>query len=254
MGCRAGVIAILIVACSVCGCESDAVCGNGVVEGSEECDDGRNAISSDGCTDDCRFSCHDAWGDPSQCFDLTDDCLQTRCVPGGFGQVCETTNSVGQCPYAGCDRGGAGAGLGVCEDGICVCPGAPCSFPNGRPCAVGQFCWSGPDGGCYLSYCMEDTGEIAAAGCGCVDSGDADPGPTPAGAPFECDPAHCDPAHLESSDPYMCCNEWRTVHADHTMDCVRLEHCAPIPCDARFDDACPWDWVCDATAGTCRAP
>jgi hypothetical protein len=139
---------------------------------------------------------------------------------------------------------------GVCAEGICTCPDdALCHFPNGRPCAVGQFCWSGPDGGCYLSYCMEDTGEIAAAGCGCVDSGDADPGPTPAGAPFE-----CDPAHLESSDPYMCCNEWRTVHADHTMDCVRLEHCAPIPCDARFDDACPWDWVCDATAGTCRAP
>lgn len=73
--------------------------------------------------------------------------------------------------------------------------------------------------------------------------------PAPAGAPFE-----CDPAHLVSSDPHMCCGEWRTVHADHTMDCVRLEFCNPIPCDPAYSDSCPWDWVCDGIASTCRAP
>lgn len=34
-----------------------AGCGNGVIDGSEECDDSRNGDDTDGCTDVCQFTC-----------------------------------------------------------------------------------------------------------------------------------------------------------------------------------------------------
>jgi hypothetical protein len=43
------------------------------------------------------------------------------CVPGGFGQVCERHNFVGECLYSGCTSGTMGHG--TCVGGVCVCPG-----------------------------------------------------------------------------------------------------------------------------------
>jgi len=51
-------------------------CGDGLVEGVEECDDGRNGDNDDGCTDECRFSCHaDAECDDG--YECTDDMCDT---------------------------------------------------------------------------------------------------------------------------------------------------------------------------------
>ena len=95
-------------------------CGNGVVDLGEECDDGRNGGEMDGCTQECTFSCHAAtqWTD---CRDRTDDCITMRCVSGGFGQICERENFVGECLYSGCTSGTLGHG--TCADGVCVCRG-----------------------------------------------------------------------------------------------------------------------------------
>src|SRR5579871_465453 len=65
----------------VCG---DITCGDGIVDGSEECDDG-NLVEGDGCDNDCRFSCvstdmtrnctpHDPCKGQGTCNDMTHVC------------------------------------------------------------------------------------------------------------------------------------------------------------------------------------
>ncbi|MFH1434664.1 MAG: hypothetical protein ABIJ56_03005 [Pseudomonadota bacterium] len=52
-------------------------CGNGTVEGWEECDDGANGDPDDGCRDNCMFSCHENedCDDENPC---TDDACETE--------------------------------------------------------------------------------------------------------------------------------------------------------------------------------
>lgn len=68
-------------------------CGNGVVDGAEDCDDGANGNQDDGCRDDCRFTCTEA----ADCDDGT--------VCNG-DELCDTTTHLCR----------AGAGLD-CGDG-----------------------------------------------------------------------------------------------------------------------------------------
>jgi len=50
------------------------ICGNLIVDSGEECDDGRNGNQSDGCKDDCTYSCHS----DNECDD-GHDCTQNSC-------------------------------------------------------------------------------------------------------------------------------------------------------------------------------
>jgi len=91
--------------------EVTSVCGNGQKEFGEPCDDGANGNASDGCKDNCTFSCN-ANGD---CTDTNlNDCLRPACVAGGNGKLCEG----GDGTAAATD--GSLCDVGVCSAGACV--------------------------------------------------------------------------------------------------------------------------------------
>jgi fibro-slime domain-containing protein len=122
------------------GCEADvceeapvAVCGDGVINGTEQCDDG-NTRPGDGCSASCRlepgFACVDGTAVPSSV------CHKTTCGDGvkeGFEQ-CDDMNLI---PYDGCSPtctiepkcNGTGGCTGVCGDGL-VFPPEECDDGN----------------------------------------------------------------------------------------------------------------------------
>jgi cysteine-rich repeat protein len=135
-------------------------CGNGVVEGSEGCDDG-NGASADGCNAQCLIedglACN---GTPPG---ATDD---ASCASG----VCDTTGSTpGVCePANTCGNGVLEAGEG-CDDGATAAGdgcNAACLIEDGDPCN------GGPDGATDDASCA---------------SGVCD---TTGGAPGHCEPAN----------------------------------------------------------------
>ena len=88
---------------------SNAVCGDGSTEGIEDCDDGSNGDDTDGCKDDCSFTC----ADHGDCVDAdASDCFFQQCLAGGEGQVCESAPGTGLieedelCSGGQCDGGG----------------------------------------------------------------------------------------------------------------------------------------------------
>jgi cysteine-rich repeat protein len=183
-------------------------CGNGKLEGTEECDDS-NLESGDGCDNNCIFSCH---GD-GDCND-GDSCTGTetcgadhQCAPGtalaegadcGNGLVCVNGNCVtGQCGDAQkqtgeeCDDGNAvkGDGCDACQfsclstdpsrdcsatgdecDGSNACDDAKHTCTAGTKLAEGASCQSGL-GSCKAGICT-----LLTCGDGSLDTGE------------ECDP------------------------------------------------------------------
>ncbi|MEA3329733.1 MAG: dockerin type I domain-containing protein [Nanoarchaeota archaeon] len=99
-------------------------CGNSLLEGTEECDDG-NVISGDGCSSDCKFE-----SVPSPCPEGTELCSDETC-----SLDCDVTDE----GVAGCDDDGE------CEDG----EGCSCEDCDGEidTCAEGLLC-SLEDTGC----------------------------------------------------------------------------------------------------------
>jgi hypothetical protein len=77
-------------------------CGNGVLDGTEQCDDSADGDDADGCKDDCTFSCHtDADCDDGDVCDGTDSCNTTA-------HVCESTAALD------CDDGD-GCTMNLCD-------------------------------------------------------------------------------------------------------------------------------------------
>jgi cysteine-rich repeat protein len=81
------------------------VCGDGIIEMGEECDNGAQNGPGTGCETDCKFSCKSG--------DATRDCAPTACV-----------------------------GQGTCNDTTHVCQGGT-AMNNGTPCGTNQVCESG---------------------------------------------------------------------------------------------------------------
>ncbi len=95
------------------------ICGNGLVQGFEECDDG-NEDDGDGCSADCVVeACHVCTGEPSECEPELDG---ASCSDGAFCNGEET------CQAGICEAGTAPCGLG-CDEGsdgcISECPSEP---------------------------------------------------------------------------------------------------------------------------------
>ncbi len=117
----------------VCDLAPVAVCGDGVINGTEQCDDG-NTTPADGCSASCRlepgFACMTGTTVPNSV------CHKTTCGDGvkeGFEQ-CDDKNLI---PYDGCSPtctiepkcNGTGGCTGVCGDGL-VFPPEECDDGN----------------------------------------------------------------------------------------------------------------------------
>ena len=109
-------------------------CGNGSVEGDEECDDG-NTTALDGCENDCRWSCHAA----TECED-GDPCTADGCTTGGTGRLCAHVVD----PGAACDDGNPCTTDDACDDGgTCVGGANVCACTSTGDCAAyedGDLC------------------------------------------------------------------------------------------------------------------
>lgn len=88
------------------------ICGDGLIDGFEECDD-HNTTSGDGCSADCQIeACYTCTGEPSVCTPLPDG---TSCSDGQFCNGAET-----------CQNGVCQAGMPKGSDGCTTdCPVAP---------------------------------------------------------------------------------------------------------------------------------
>src|SRR5439155_25133889 len=97
-----------------------AICGNGVLEPGEQCDDG-NTVNGDCCSATCRF---EAAGSPCP---NTNPCTNSACNSIG---VCVATPNM-----ARCNDGNACTTPDVCTAGVCV-PGPALNCDDGNVCTT----------------------------------------------------------------------------------------------------------------------
>lgn len=166
---------------SGCFTQTEAFCGNGILEEREECDCGRMCQSDVCCDDDCHLTTG------SQCSSLEECCNSTcqysppdrRCLPQTeCGEASFCTGNSGTCP-APIPRRGNGLcnnDRNVCIDGVCagsICitmnaTDCQCSISAGNPestlCHVCCRVGSGP---CESSFELFDEGQEREAGRSC---------------------------------------------------------------------------------------
>ncbi|MBN1771329.1 MAG: hypothetical protein JXB32_08720 [Deltaproteobacteria bacterium] len=113
--------------------EVSRTCGDGVVDLTEECDDG-NADDTDGCTVRCTFSCHLA----ADCED-GNECTEDLCLTVEGGRACSSgPTRVGE----SCDDGNDCTTDETCND-VGECIGDPA--PADTLCDDGLYCNGSPD-------------------------------------------------------------------------------------------------------------
>jgi len=105
----------------------DIGCGNGLLEGDEECDDG-NTIAGDGCSESCLIE--DPCATNGQTCLVGSDCCSGLCGDG----VCQAV-----CGVVGTDcTMGSDCCSGICTGSVCQ---APCA-PDGKTCLLDSDCCS----------------------------------------------------------------------------------------------------------------
>ena len=138
--------------------EAAAVCGNGVPEHGEACDDG-GALAGDGCSPNCRleegFGCH---GQPSVC-------EPTSCGNGvrEGGETCDDGNAI---PFDGC---------GVNCQSEPLCSAAGCVSACGDGLVIGEECDDGntADGDGCSAICQTEPGFTCSPQTNCEKLNDA---------------------------------------------------------------------------------
>jgi cysteine-rich repeat protein len=146
----------------------DETCGNGIVNGDEQCDDG-NLVSGDCCSESCQFessgaACGDSGDtacDNSDSCDGSGVCLSnyeaTTFDCGDSGTACTNQDK--------CDGAGSCADQGVVAEGTLCDDGDACTVADA--CA-GAVCAGAPIDCDDANPCTEDSCE---AGDGCVSTG-----------------------------------------------------------------------------------
>jgi len=129
MVCRAGTCAM-------------PVCGNGILEGAEACDDG-NSTAGDGCENDCTFSCT-----------MDSECDDAEACTGV--ETCNTTTNTCVNPADLADGTDCGGG-NICNGGACVAPTCGNGTPEGaEQCDDGNTTdGDGCDNDCTFSCTMD---------------------------------------------------------------------------------------------------
>jgi len=179
---------------SVAVCIESDVCGNGVVEAGEACDDG-NADDADGCTEACEITtCGDGvvqnpngvW-DPEACddgnTDDADDCTNTCTLPtcwDGITQVDGLDGIAWTADDEACDDGQNGIDTDGCNDAclLTMCGDGIVQAPNGAgewgPVDDGvETCDNGVDNSDTVVDACRTTCEPASCGDGITDTGEA---------------------------------------------------------------------------------
>ncbi|APR78590.1 Multiple EGF-like-domain protein 3 precursor [Minicystis rosea] len=139
-------------------------CGNGKVEGTEECDDG-NLTSDDGCNNDCSFTCiagnptRDHCDDGNACNGIETCGADHACAPGtalNQGDACDTDRICvgGNCVDGSCGDG-ITSGTEECDDG---------NAQSGDGC----------EAGCTFSCLSTDPKRNCASTDPCVNNGTCD--------------------------------------------------------------------------------
>ena len=163
------------------GCKQQSVCGNGIIEPGEQCDDG-NTVSGDGCSSTCQIEA--SYYDCSVAGQLCKD--NARCGDGILepGEQCDDDNT----------KSGDG-----CSSTCQVEAGWQCRVP-GKPCV--PLCGDGKIVG--DEQC--DTGNNAAnkPDDGCSSTCQIEPGYSCTGTPSVCTKANCGNGTLETGEACDC--------------------------------------------------
>ena len=221
-------------------------CGNGILEGTEQCDDG-NTVSGDGCSSTCHIEPHYTCPTPGKpcvhdviCGDGIIEGVE-QCDDGNTknGDGCSSTCTV-ECgwvcpPLAACRAAKCGDGLVAgneqCDDGntidgdgcssICTLENKPASVPEGWLCTspITPF-MSGADGG-------TDGGAAGGVDGGADDAADggANGGGESCKGPTTCTTTVCGNGKVEGSEQ---CDDGNDVSGDGCSPFCRLEpNCPP---------------------------
>ena len=249
---RALAAALLVAACPSCGSESSGSCGDGVRQGSEQCDDG-NTLDTDGCLATCRLNvCGDGflWTAKEECDDgnavdydgCRNDCRLPRCGDGVVqaGEQCDDGNlddsdpCTADCQPASCGDGVVWVGHEECDDGNADDSDGCLSSCAAATCGDGVV-WAGheecDDGNADNSDACPDTCTAATCGDGVVNAGVE-----------ECDDANADNSDgcLDTCVAASCgdgfvqagVEQCDDANADDTDDC--LTSCIAATCGDGF--------------------
>ena len=230
-------------------CQVVPVCGNGIVDAGETCDDG-NTVSGDGCSADCQIEkcfgvvcptgdqCNNGGCDPAtgQCV-LSAKADGVSCNGGNpctQGGTCQAGVCVGANPVA-CAASDQCHAAGTCDPSTGVC-GNP-ALPDGTSCNDGNACTQTDT--CQAGVC------VGANPVGC------------AGASDQChDMGICDPATGTCSSPAKAdgtgCNDGNPCTLTDTCQGGTCIGSNPVVCAA--SDQCHAAGICDPSTGVCTNP
>src|SRR5438445_3162568 len=218
------------------------ICGNGVVDLGEQCDDG-NLVAGDCCSPLCQF---EAAGQA---------CANNPCISG------TTCDGAGACAGGTpntlpCNDGNACTTADACAGGVCVggpppncndgnlcttdtCnPATGCvSTPNTLPCDDGNPCTSGDT--CAAGACVGTPNTLPCNDGNACTTADTCAGGVCVGGP----PPNCDDANVcttDSCDPAIgCVNAPNTLPCNDGNACTTADTCAGGVCVGGPPPACP---------------